>query len=168
MTMFLDYEASGLERGSYPIQIGWCNENGVGESHYIIPKDEWIYWDFYAQQAIHGISRNTLFTKGKPIEIVIDLMEKALVDHEVYCDGGSHDKYWHQQLYGEDIPAVLLSDYFFLMHTIVKPFELNPVPVNWYQEIREAARQVIEPNHDALTDCRYLAAGYRIAMAKYS
>jgi len=165
MIRFFDYEASGLDAESYPIQVAWCDVNGVGESHYIIPKDEWTYWDFHAQRDVHHISRSMLYEQGKPVEIIIELMEKALMCRDVYCDGGHLDEHWHEQLYGDNTPTFWLNDYFAFLYDVVDPFNRKPKLPHFYTEVRAAARLECPPTHDALADCQFLATGYRLAKA---
>jgi hypothetical protein len=63
--VFLDFEASSLSDASYPIEVGWCDESGLGEAHLIQPADEWTDWSVSAQ-SIHGISREHLREHGHP------------------------------------------------------------------------------------------------------
>ena len=56
MRLFVDFEASSLHVGSFPIEAAWVREDGVGEAHLITPEDDWHEWS-YASESIHGISR---------------------------------------------------------------------------------------------------------------
>lgn len=64
MILFLDIEASGLHFGSYPIEICWVDETGVGESHPIRPAPTWISWSD-TSEALHGICRQMLEREGR-------------------------------------------------------------------------------------------------------
>ena len=57
--LFLDFEASSLSKQSYPVEIGWIDESGQGESHLLHPAPNCTEWDDEAA-AVHGISRRTL------------------------------------------------------------------------------------------------------------
>lgn len=58
----IDFEASGLSKKIYPIEVGLTN----GETNYqalINPMAHWTHWDFTAQ-AVHHIPRSRLATEG--------------------------------------------------------------------------------------------------------
>jgi len=61
----IDVEASGLQSGSYPVEVGIAFANGERLSMLIQPEPEWVHWDLQAQR-LHGISRRTLSQYGKP------------------------------------------------------------------------------------------------------
>lgn len=41
MVVFLDSEASSLDRKGFPIEVAWVFENGDEESHLIRPAEGW-------------------------------------------------------------------------------------------------------------------------------
>ena len=67
--LFVDFEASSVERGSFPIEIGWCGVNGEGEAHLIRPVPDWTAWSDVSEK-IHGITREQLHAEGKPVREV--------------------------------------------------------------------------------------------------
>lgn len=91
--IFLDFEASALLPGSYPIQVGWCDEDGIGEEHLIRPEIGWTEWDYNSQQ-IHGITQGDLAIKGVPAADVARRVIAALAGHEVYSDAPGWDGGW--------------------------------------------------------------------------
>ncbi len=98
--IFIDLEASGLHPDSYPIEVAWNNRKGEIESHLIIPADDWVHWDFNAQQ-MHGISRSMLFDEGKPISWIAARMSELFGREKVYSDASSFDAAWVDMLYEE-------------------------------------------------------------------
>ncbi len=69
MIYFVDFEASSLLPGSFPIEVAWVDMNGQGESHLIRPTETWLdggYGWSHQSEAVHGISLDTLMYEGKP------------------------------------------------------------------------------------------------------
>lgn len=74
MIYFIDFEASSLLPGSFPIEVAWIDQDGHSESYLIRPHPEWLDggcpgWS-RESEAIHGISLETLIKDGIPIEQV--------------------------------------------------------------------------------------------------
>ena len=44
MKAFLDFEASSLEKGGFPVEVGWVLEDGAEEAHLIRPAPDWTVW----------------------------------------------------------------------------------------------------------------------------
>ncbi|WP_182087326.1 transcriptional regulator [Aureimonas sp. ME7] len=93
MDVFLNFEASSLAKGSYPIEVAWVFEDGAGESHLIRPADGWTDWDEGAA-AIHGISRAELLETGTAHDEVARRMVAALSGHALYASAPSWDGKW--------------------------------------------------------------------------
>lgn len=112
MIYFLDFEASSLGQGSFPIEIGWMGEDGIGESHLIRPEPGWTEWSWESEQ-VHGISRDMLAEHGKPAEEVARRVLEALRPERDVCisDAPDHDQYWLGMLLrvtgGTSHPALL-------------------------------------------------------------
>lgn len=90
---FVDFEASSLGPGGYPIEIGWCSAQGWGTSHLIRPHPDWLAtgsWDA-SQQAVHGISMNHLLKHGKPIDFVAACAVRALDLQHVFSEDPESD-----------------------------------------------------------------------------
>jgi hypothetical protein len=90
---FLDFEASGLGDGSYPIEVAWVAEDGDTESHLIKPQPHWTDWDEVAED-IHGITREHLAADGVPAADVARMLAEALRGHTVYSDAPTQDQWW--------------------------------------------------------------------------
>ena len=59
MKAFLDFEASSLEKGGFPVEVGWVLQDGAEEAHLIRPAPDWTVWSEEAE-AIHRLSRARL------------------------------------------------------------------------------------------------------------
>jgi len=99
MITVIDFEASGLESDSYPIQVAWNIEDEV-HSHYINPAHvaEWQGWSV-ASEAVHQISRCFLDEHGEHPADVAKAMNESLAGCTVYSDAVAYDKNWCQRLF---------------------------------------------------------------------
>lgn len=93
MLVFLDFEASSLQRHSYPIEVAWVFENGAAESHLIRPAHGWDDWDEEAQ-AIHHIPRATLLRDGMDHDALARRMVALLSGHDLTASAPSWDGKW--------------------------------------------------------------------------
>jgi len=97
--VFLDLEASSLLPGAFPLEIGWVEEDGAGESYLIRPAPEWLAsevgWDAVSA-AVHGISRETLAAEGQsPVEVASRAVQVlAAPGVIVYSDAPEWDGQW--------------------------------------------------------------------------
>ncbi|MCB1956196.1 MAG: hypothetical protein KDG55_11005 [Rhodocyclaceae bacterium] len=97
---FIDVEASGLGRGSYPIEIGISLPDGWRCCWLIRPADTWTHWD-PAAEAIHHISRDRLRQHGRPIDEVAAELNERLKGAMAYSDAWGNDMPWIARLYDE-------------------------------------------------------------------
>jgi len=95
----IDFEASGLTKNSYPIEVGVTN--GKLEYQAIIrPYEHWTHWSEEAE-TIHHISRDSLLSEGiSPNHIAIEL-NNLLVAQVVYCDSLHWDRFWCNVLFSD-------------------------------------------------------------------
>jgi len=91
--VFLDFEASGLGKKGFPIEVGWAAEDGTEESHLIRPAPGWEEWDA-SVESIHGLTRAVLAAKGRPHDEVARRMVEALSGHALYASAPSWDGKW--------------------------------------------------------------------------
>lgn len=96
---FFDVEASGLMRGSFPVNIGW-SLYGAAYSVLIKPYEGWNEdkWDTVAQ-SIHGMSIQYLRRHGKDVRSVARILNEALHGQTVYCDSSSRDAEWTDMVF---------------------------------------------------------------------
>lgn len=97
MRIFLDFEASSLNKHSYPIEIGWVFEDGSGEGYLIRPAPSWTEWDDTAE-AIHGISRAQLAEEGVAHDVVCARLIEVFAGNVVYASAPSWDGHWLSML----------------------------------------------------------------------
>ena len=94
----IDVEASGFGRGSYPIEVGLALADGSRHCYLIMPVRRWQHWDDEAEK-VHGISRETLLTHGRPIQDVAWRLNEMLRRRTVYSDAWAYDMPWVGKLY---------------------------------------------------------------------
>lgn len=104
---FVDFEASGLMAGSFPIEAGWAiarrgRKKPVAHGM-LIRHDPWMervdLWDARAVD-IHHIDRRALMMLGKSAAVVAQAMADGLRDFEVvYSDNGQWDGMWCRMLF---------------------------------------------------------------------
>lgn len=95
-----DFEANGLDIGSYPIEIGLCRWDGIdqpirGWSSLIKPTAQWVErspWSHEAEQ-IHHIAMADLQT-GMGCAQVVQAMNAFVGDLPGFCDGSLYDMGW--------------------------------------------------------------------------
>ena len=108
---FLDFEASSLGQGSWPIEVAWVDEYGVSEAHMILPDAAWSGWS-RASQEIHRIRLEDVHALGKPADFVAERIVACLRGHTVYSDAPAWDGGWLRMLLdagGHDPRAVTLE-----------------------------------------------------------
>jgi hypothetical protein len=143
--IILDVEASGLGQGSYPIEVAW--QHRYDESRYdsflIRPIPEWDYWDPYAEEKIHRISRDQLRTEGISIQDACRRLNDALAGQCVYTDCPSYDRMWIIRLFrtADVEKAFRVYD----VRRLVKPQQERKL---------EHRLEMIEVKHRALSDVR--------------
>nr|WP_250807708.1 hypothetical protein [Neorhizobium tomejilense] len=96
---FYDVEASGLMRGSFPVDIGW-SLYGRPFSVLVKPADIWneSKWDEVAQ-SIHGITIPYLRRHGKDVRQASRILNDALRGETVYCDSPERDTEWTDMIF---------------------------------------------------------------------
>lgn len=95
---FIDCEASGLSKDSYPIEIGVSCESHKF-SRLIQPFEKWDFWDANAQK-IHKIKRNTLFEHGVSGKDIA-LRMNELYEGKVLWADSNYDNFWVSKLFIE-------------------------------------------------------------------
>ena len=99
--IFIDLEASGLHKDSYPIEVGWCaDDERAPESFLIRPAIHWRPIGF-SQQAfqVHGISWDTLFADGIATRAACDQLASAWANAILVTDNPHWDGKWLKRLY---------------------------------------------------------------------
>ena len=103
----LDVEASALERGSYPIEVGVAlvrrpsEPIGVG-AKFIRPTKEWLDTGVWSKssEAVHGIPLELAQREGEPVEHICDWLNGLLgTDTIVATDAPRYDQDWLDTLF---------------------------------------------------------------------
>lgn len=94
----LDFEASGFGPCSYPVEVGFSLVSGERFCALIRPHESWDYWDSRAE-AIHGISRGILLTRGNDVRQVCRELNQRLEGRTLYSDAWVVDKDWCNRLF---------------------------------------------------------------------
>lgn len=106
MIHFLDFEASSLMKGSFPIEVAWVNQDGQGESYLIRPAEEWLTlndgrpeWSGDSER-IHGIPLEKLLAEGVDAAWVARRAEAVLgrLDSMAFSDAPLWDGQWLHML----------------------------------------------------------------------
>lgn len=93
MIAFLDFEASSLNKKSFPVEVAWVFEDGRHQSHLIRPHPDWTDWSDEAE-GLHGISRERLEQEGVAVETVAQQMLSELGAHQLFASAPSWDGKW--------------------------------------------------------------------------
>jgi len=96
----IDIEASGLGRGTFPIEVGFITGSKMIGCTLIKPISKWTTWHKDAE-ALHGISRDLLEQKGQDITWVANWLNSRLKSGTVYSDGWGNDMSWLGALFDE-------------------------------------------------------------------
>lgn len=94
----IDIEASGFGAHSYPLEIGAVNAKGERYCALIHPLADWNHWCEGAAQ-IHGITRELVEQRGKPVRQVCAELNQFLGEITCYSDAWTHDSPWLTRLY---------------------------------------------------------------------
>jgi len=145
----IDVEASGLAAESYPIEIAWQDSKDPDnfDSFLLLPDPAWTYWDEYAENEIHHISRAMLAEGGIPLEEACERLNLKLSGKEVYSDAVDFDRNWIQRLFN-----TVSVEPTFTMRSI---FDLLPENAEQDYEALVSDQIVV---HRALDDARQIAS----------
>ena len=103
----LDVEASALEAGSYPIEVGVALVRGPSEpiavgAKFIRPTKEWLEAGAWSNssEAVHGIPLERVEREGEPVEEICDWLNGFLgTDTIVATDAPRYDQDWFDTLF---------------------------------------------------------------------
>lgn len=100
--LFVDIEASALEQGSYPIEIGWAPAGLLEcEGFLIKPTHEWLYNGIWSEESgeLHGITRKRLLSEGLDVLDAVKRLGLAFSEKLLATDAVQWDSFWLHQLY---------------------------------------------------------------------
>ena len=97
---FIDIEASGFGRGSYPIEIAIVNGVDPAFCHIVRPAEHWLHWDSGAE-SLHGISREKLMETGMDLRELALLINQQFAGELLYTDAWGNDSSWLGLMFNE-------------------------------------------------------------------
>ena len=99
--IFVDLEASGLGRESYPIEVGWSVDDEQEPASFLVrPATSWRFDDFTeAAQAIHNILYERLISHGIAVETACRRLDAAWTGAVLVSDNPAADGGWLNRLY---------------------------------------------------------------------
>lgn len=141
----IDIEASGFGAGSYPIEVGVVLPNGRSHCYLIRPAESWSHWDPEAE-AVHGIRREILESRGAAIDEVARTLNRILQGQTVYSDAWGHDRSWLARLFEE----AEISQHFRLdsLRSLLTDHQLE----RWQSTREQVIREVGQVRHRASVD----------------
>lgn len=169
MPVFLDFEASSLASGSYPIEVAWGSSEDSIESHLISPAGiaTWTDWSGAAQQ-LHGLTREQLFSEGQPPIWVARRMNEQLAGQIVYTDNPDYDGFWLEQLFKR---SAGLTPVFRLAHVddllidlICTDIADHARALDVLRTMKRMTRQSVAGQHRAAIDVQYLLKLYALVV----
>lgn len=151
----IDFEASSLEDGSYPIEVGlavWpaSDQPIYGWSTLIRPAWDWLESGHWSRKsrAVHGIAQSELGAGRSPTEVARILNGCHVPGRLIWCDGGEYDVYWLRRLFtaAGATPAFCLAEW----HTLATRLD----PAAWERVLASLARSPCQ--HRARKDAERL------------
>lgn len=159
----IDFEASSLEEGSYPIEVGvavWPRKEApiTVWSTLIRPTDDWRsfgHWSL-ASRRVHGIAMSEL-AAGMAAQDVAALLNEELGSGLVWCDGGPYDAHWLRTLFGVSNlkPSFALGNWSALLLSLPDAHRENAM----------AALEAAPPRHRAGADAEQLMRALEAGIA---
>jgi len=170
MITIVDFEASGLESDSYPIQVAW-NINDEVHSHFINPDfvPDWQGWSV-ASEAVHGLSREFLREHGEHPNDVARKMNASLDGCVIYSDAVPFDQNWCERLFEvSDENMAFLFDDFWTKLAEFRPSGIRDIGAYGMTEwtsllIKQAKKNVGLRDHLADNDVKIRMEIMRLAM----
>jgi hypothetical protein len=116
--IFIDFEASGFGKDSYPIEVGFSVNEEESWCSLIKPEQDWQHWDPQAAQ-LHCIPRELLVQHGRPALFVAEQLNHFLAGCVVYTDGWMNDYVWMARLFdvAKRVPQFRLEDLRLILST---------------------------------------------------
>lgn len=149
----LDFEASGLGRGSYPIEVGYVLGDGRTGCYLIRPEPDWQNWDPAAER-LHGINRAQLLAHGRPAREVALLLSRELRGETLYTDAWGSDLSWLSLLFDAAglVPTFRLES----LRTLLDERQQRL----WHEAQQAVIRELALGRHRASADARILQQTY--------
>ena len=150
---FLDMEASGFGRDSYPIEVGYVMPDGRTRCTLIRPAPGWEHWDPKAEQ-LHHIPRSAALQHGRDVAEVARWLNDELQGMTVYSDGWANDYSWLAALFeaADCVPHFKLEN----MRSLLDDAQAN----RWHELKQQVGQELQLQRHRASTDARLLQSTF--------
>lgn len=100
--LYVDVEASSIEKGSFPIEVGWCvDDEAPPESFLLTPAACWDAehgWSSVSQ-GFHGITLHDLRSNGIDVQAAAARIEAEFGHRMVVSDNPGFDEFWLGMIY---------------------------------------------------------------------
>jgi len=161
----LDFEASGLGRSSYPIEVAVVDCSTTASTSWLIrPTDDWLKKGLWSEEsaAVHQIALSDLLAHGMPVARVARELADCCRGKIVLCDGGGYDRQWLAQLFAsaDERPAFTLSDFNRYARELARRSRRDPAAAVATAESEALSR--FPTVHRASADARRLAETLRL------
>lgn len=161
--IFLDLEASGLHRTSYPIEVGWAFLDLCAEGFLLRPAPDWTAWDWsFESEKIHGISLAECLRSGIDVGEAARRLNEVLAGAAIYCDSPGFDGDWLRKLY--EVSGIAPAFDLQLRDALTPIRTALARRGEDHRAVAQRLQAVCHRPHRAAADARYLAALYRSAM----
>jgi len=162
---FVDVEASGLQTGSYPIEVGWSSPELESEGFLISPAPDWSLRDWSrAAELVHHISLEDCTTHGVAVQDAAVRLNGALAEKSLYSDAPDYDGHWLQRLYQAADMQPTFSLKLLPLETLLRGTLSAQGHGDWWADLDDLSRHVAARyprTHRAEADARHMAAMYR-------
>lgn len=161
--VFVDCEASALERPSYPIEVGlaWCD--GRSRGHLVRPVEAWDDWAWNLRSAeIHKIPRQDLFRHGTEVEVIAEWLNSEFEGKIVCSDNPSYEAYWLTELFtAADVrPQFMIHD---SRSLITSALSKRRGGLRSFDDIEQRVKAAAPITHRAADDALFWALFFREA-----
>ena len=150
--VLLDVEASGKDlEVTYPIEVAWLSLTEDSDSFLINPESAkgWDYWNQYAEDHIHHISRNECIAEGLTTAQACIRLNSQLRGCLVVSDALEWDRTWLQKMF-DDADVQMKFDMISMPQFVMAIGKHPDLSGEFYFTKREQRDQVV---HRALADC---------------
>ena len=151
--IILDIEASGFGNGSYPIEVGFALPDKNTHCYLVKPMADWKHWNLGAEE-VHGISRDILLEKGRPVNEVAEQLNLYLGNKTVYSDGWGYDVSWISLLF--DAADIQMNFHIETLYALLHDDQL----VLWEKMRRSVIKDLGVQRHRASSDARIIQETY--------
>ena len=153
----IDFEASGLSKKSYPIEVGITN----GAVHYtalIKPMSHWAYWEVEAEK-VHNIALDEIMKNGEDPLSVANELNSIIKTSKIYCDNIQWDGFWLNALFSDNgiSPTFQILDLQDILKT-GRQWRLFETKIN---ELEQSGKY---SKHRALDDAKVIQSSLKYAL----